>query len=231
MYVLSRRREKGKERTICWAYSCQTNPSTFHISVDKLWATSKSHRVCNCFNLFPFSGGDFSHSQEINIKYCLQHNLLTLAWSFTVPHDTYRAAYVWRKAYLVKTLKLPFNQKLTLPNICTVRLITRFPLYHLWKLIKISSIRFFLTEKMFYLSPALFLFWQDKWKAQRFLYLSKYASLIKIHWTHNSSDFSFILLVALSPVTAITPKMTWASARKCSSGLNNLINSLAIPFL
>lgn len=47
------------------------------MSVDKLQATSKSHRVCNCFNLSPFICGDFRHSQKINVKYCLQHNILT----------------------------------------------------------------------------------------------------------------------------------------------------------
>lgn len=75
LYILSRK-TKTKRKTIPQAYSSQTQPCTFLLSVDKLWATSKSHRVCNCFNLFPFSGGDFSHSQEINIKYCLQHNPL-----------------------------------------------------------------------------------------------------------------------------------------------------------
>lgn len=66
--------DKEREFTICWAYSCQTQPNTF--VVDKLWATSKSHWVYNWFNIFPFSGGDLSHSQEINIKYCFQHNVL-----------------------------------------------------------------------------------------------------------------------------------------------------------
>lgn len=76
VHTEQKERDKDKERTIPQAYSCQTQPSTFRLSVDKLWATSKLRTVCNCFNLFPFSGGDFSHSQEINIKYCLQHNPL-----------------------------------------------------------------------------------------------------------------------------------------------------------
>lgn len=62
------------------------NPYPAYISYI-CWQTGSHIQVAdyNCLCLSPFRSGNFSHSQEINIKYCLQHNILA-------ENETYAAA-------------------------------------------------------------------------------------------------------------------------------------------